>query len=77
MSINVDKKSARGRPRVDSEIVTARVGRVLLEALDAWRDRQLGPKPTRPEAVRAALKDWLTREGLLGTDMDGGTDQRG
>ena len=65
MSINVDKKSGRGRPRVDSEIVTARVGRAVLDALDAWRGRQPEPKPTRPEAVRAALKDWLAREGLL------------
>ncbi len=65
MSIHVDKKSRRGRPRVDSDIVTARVGRPVLDAMDTWIAAQPEPRPSRPEAIRLALKDWLTGLGLL------------
>jgi len=64
MSIDVDKKSARGRPRVDSDIVTARLHRPVLDALDAWRDAQ-EDKPGRPEAVRRGLTEWLKAKGML------------
>jgi hypothetical protein len=38
-----------------------------LDALDAWRNEQ-SPVPSRPEAIRIALRDWLTGLGLLPLD---------
>jgi hypothetical protein len=35
-----------------------------LEPLDAWIAAQQ-PRPTRPEAIRGALRDWLTTLELL------------
>jgi len=36
--------------------------------LDAWIAAQPEPRPSRPEAIRVALKDWLTGLGLLKTE---------
>jgi len=33
--------------------------------LDAWIAAQPEPRPSRPEAIRLALKDWLTGLGVL------------
>ncbi len=41
-----------------------------LAALDAWIAAQPEPRPSRPEAIRMALKDWLTGLGLLHGDKD-------
>jgi hypothetical protein len=38
---------------------------MMLKALDTWIAQQPDPKPSRPEAIRLALKDWLTGMGLL------------
>ena len=38
-----------------------------VSALDRWIDDQPEPKPGRPEAVRLALRDWLTGLGYLST----------
>jgi hypothetical protein len=35
------------------------------DALDAWIADQPDPKPTRPEAIRYALTDWLTGQGYV------------
>src|SRR5438270_893525 len=51
----------RGRPAVDSELVRARLGRPVLEALDAWAAGRPGPKPTRPQAIRMVLREWAAR----------------
>lgn len=37
----------------------------MLAALDRWIGEQEGRKPTRPEAVRKALSDWLIGMGIL------------
>lgn len=37
----------------------------MLTPLDAWISAQGDPKPTRPEAIRFILRDWLTGQGLL------------
>ena len=50
--------SGRGRPKVDSEQITVRLPRDLLEALDDFR-RQQDDLPTRPEAVRRILAERL------------------
>jgi len=53
---SVDKVKKRiGRPPVDSEQITVRIQRPMLDALDDWRERQ-DDKPGRPEAVRRILK---------------------
>ena len=33
--------------------------------LDAWIADQPEPKPSRPEAIRHALTDWLTGQGYV------------
>ena len=44
--------------------------RPLLAAVDAWAAAQPDPKPSRPEAIRVALKEWLAGMGLLKTKDD-------
>lgn len=39
-----------------------------LAALDAWIEEQPAPKPSRPEAIRIALRDWLIGLGMLPLD---------
>lgn len=40
----------------------------LLDGLDEWIAEQPKPQPSRPDAVRTALKDWLTGLGVLKLD---------
>ncbi len=63
-SIPDDRKS-RGRPKVGSVHVGVRIPPEQLDPLDAWIAAQPEPRPSRPEAIRLALKDWLTDLGLL------------
>jgi hypothetical protein len=48
----------------------------LLTALDSWIAEQK-PRPTRPEAVRFALRSWLVSQGALteGTTSPSGNKQ--
>ena len=57
------KKKKTGRPRVDSEAVNVRLERRLLDPLDLWIAEHADPKPTRPEAIRRALEEWLIGQG--------------
>ncbi len=59
------RKSSRGRPRIDATPVNVRLPPEQLAPLDAWISDQPDPKPTRPEAVRHVLADWLTGQGYL------------
>jgi len=70
MSIDALKKARRGRPAVDTEQVCSRFDRRSLDALDAWIAAQPEPRPSRPEAIRLALKDWLTGIGYLKAPAD-------
>lgn len=65
----IDKtiKPKKGRPPVDSEAVNLRLPRELLDALDDFR-RTEADLPTRPEAIRRALSDWLCAKGYLKGD---------
>lgn len=61
-------KNKMGRPKVDSDLVRARIERAELDALDAFssdldvnHDAPIG----RPEAMRRILKDWLISHGYL------------
>ena len=58
-------KKPRGRPTVESEAIKTRVAQPVLGALDTWIASQPEPKPSRPDAIRLALRDWLTGLGLL------------
>ncbi len=64
MSIDNVKKSKLGRPPVDTEPVTLRLPRHLIDAVEAYRRAQ-PDIPTRPEAIRQMLADWLTTHGYL------------
>lgn len=37
----------------------------ITTAIDAWIASQPGPKPSRADAIRTGLNDWLTGLGLL------------
>ena len=60
-------KKGRGRPKTTGAgtPVMVRIQPPMLDALDEWISKQEGRKPTRPEAVRKALSDWLIGLGLL------------
>jgi len=55
---------ARGRPPVDSDRVTARFPRHLLDALDQFI-REEHPDVSRPEGLRIAFRDWAIAHGYL------------
>jgi hypothetical protein len=59
MSIDEHKKSSRGRPKVDSEMVRARLERQTLDAMDAWIAAQPEPRPSRSQAIRRLLNEAL------------------
>lgn len=59
------RKSLRGRPRVDATPVNVRLPPEQLAPLDAWIADQPEPRPSRPEAVRHALADWLIGQGYV------------
>ena len=61
--LNPSKKS-RGRPAVDSEQVNARISREMLDALDLFISEE-SDEPSRTEAVRRILRDWLIGRGYL------------
>ena len=66
----ISKKKRRGRPKTTGVGVPimVRIQPYMLAALDRWIGGQEGRKPTRPEAVRKALSDWLIGLGLLKPD---------
>jgi len=64
-SISRTEKRSRGRPRVDPTSIHLTLAPSYIEPLDAWIAAQPEPRPSRPEAIRLALKDWLTGLGLL------------
>ena len=65
MSIIDDtNKRKRGRPPVDTEAVNLRLPRDVLDAVERYRLDQPEP-PTRPEALRRMVADWLRERGYL------------
>lgn len=58
----------RGRPATGQGTqIQVRMHEPELSALDEWRAEQ-DPVPTRPEAIRYALRDWLIGMGVLPLD---------
>lgn len=53
-----------GRPAVDTEAVTVRLPRHMIEAVDAFR-RTEADLPTRPEGMRRLLEAVLKDKGYL------------
>ncbi len=62
-----DNTKKRGRPVTTGkgQLIGVRLLPPALEPLDAWIDAQPEPKPSRPEAIRHALADWLTDQGFV------------
>ena len=55
----------RGRPRIDAVPLTVRMPPAQLEALDTWIAKHPDPKPSRPEAIRKILAEYLPGGGHL------------
>ncbi|MCF1461333.1 hypothetical protein FS827_08355 [Agrobacterium vitis] len=53
-----------GRPQVDTEAVTVRLPRQMIEAIDTFRKTE-ADLPTRPEGIRRLLEGVLLQKGLL------------
>ena len=64
---DTSKKRGRGRPSTGGQMpgVMVRMPPSDIASLDTWIAAQPEPRPSRPEAIRLALKDWLTGLGLL------------
>jgi hypothetical protein len=63
------KRKKRGPPATGHGTpVMVRLHGDLLKPLDQWIKDQPAPKPSRPDAVRRALHDWLTGLGLVSDD---------
>ena len=48
----------RGRPPVDTEAVTVRLPRDIIEKIDEIREIELGTQ-SRPDVIRRAIIEWL------------------
>ena len=57
-------KNKGGRPPTDTEGLTLRISRETLSAIDNVR-RSEEDVPTRPEAIRRILNEWLRDNGYL------------
>lgn len=63
MSIDGPKKS-RGRPPVDTEAVKVRLPRADIQGIDSFAASE-PDAPTRTEALRRIVADWLRQNGYL------------
>jgi hypothetical protein len=60
-----DNQKVRGRPATGiTPMQGVRMPPDLLQAVEDWRLTQEDP-PSRAEAIRFILRDWLTGQGLL------------
>lgn len=64
------KKNKGGRPRVDSIAVTVRLRPDLFVPLDAYIAASCPEGTARPDAIRIALRDYLTSQGLIAVGDD-------
>jgi hypothetical protein len=65
MVLSISKtKNVGGRPRTDATPVMVRLPPAAIAALDAWIAAQPEPRPTRPDAIRLALRAWLALGGV-------------
>ena len=54
-------KMPRGRPPVDTEAVTVRLPRDIIEKIDEIRANELGTQ-SRTDVIRRAIIEWLREE---------------
>lgn len=66
-TVLTQKKKRGPKPTGKGMLVGVRLHDPELSAIDAWRAEQ-DPEPTRPEAIRYALRDWLIGMGLIPPD---------
>ena len=66
-SISVGRKG-RGRPRVGATNIGLRLPPAGLAPLDAYVASLSEPRPSRQEAIRNILADWLRTHGFLAAD---------
>ncbi|MCJ2070657.1 hypothetical protein MKK75_17980 [Methylobacterium sp. J-030] len=59
------KKRRGPKPTGQGVPIQVRLQPDSLLPLDAWIAAQPDPKPSRPEAIRHALTDWLTGQGYV------------
>jgi len=64
-------KPPKKRPPETGTLVGVRVQQDLLDAIDAFRRGVDGSPPTRPEAMRFMVLDWLISHGLLEPEEEG------
>jgi hypothetical protein len=64
-SVLSQKKRRGPLPTGKGELIGVRLQPPQLAALDSWIDQQPEPKPSRPEAIRVALRDWLIGLGIF------------
>ena len=62
---DIPKKRGRKKTTGRGEGVLLRLHAPLLEPLDTWIAGQPEPRPSRSEAIRRALRDWLVGQGVL------------
>lgn len=68
MSDTIDNiKKSRGRPKVDTEPVLVRLPVTMISAIEAYR-REQAEIPSRPEAIRQMLGNWLNENGYMSAD---------
>ena len=66
MTLIADSRKKRGRPATGiGSSIGLRLYPALDRALDTWIAQQPDPKPSRPEVIRLALREWLVGVGLL------------
>ena len=63
-TVLTQKKKRGPKPTGKGTLVGVRLHDPELSALDSWRSEQ-DPEPTRPEAIRYALRDWLIGMGAI------------
>jgi len=59
-----ETKSRGGRPRVDAVPITVRIPPDLLALVDSFIASEFDT-PSRPEALRRIVRDWLIGHGYL------------
>lgn len=57
-------KKTRGRPKVQTEPVMVRLPTSMIAAIESYR-REREEIPSRPEAIRQMLAEWLKEHGYL------------
>ena len=63
MRLSISKTKNVGiRPRTDATSVRVRLPPTAITSLDAWIAAQPEPRPSRPEAIRLALREWLAAQ---------------